>query len=230
MSCRMSDCKSQRANLKFEICDLNSSRSEDEAYCLRSGGLVPWIVASERSRRQLAWGMDIHYCQKLIRIKNSRNCTSSLPLEGPHDQQSRLHPFRASRRCGKKSRVCGPAAPGFSLFLRDHHARHDGGQHRACRQLLAFVSKVPVARVGGLCRHQPLDSVSVAIGLFWRSCGSPRLPQSHSGSADCVHGRLDRLGGLVLHGHDSSVACVGSAHFPWDCRSFVDSSRTTHHP
>src|SRR6266446_10311402 len=56
------------------------------------------------------------------------------------------------------ARVCRPVSPKLPLLIHWDDPRDDGGQHRARRELLVIVSKVPLADAGRIRGDQPLRS------------------------------------------------------------------------
>src|SRR5207302_6012710 len=94
----------------------------------------------------------------------------------------------------KTSCLCRASSTRLSLFLCRDHARDDGGQYRARRQLLAAVSEVPLARFSRLRGYQPLDAIPFAFDLLWRACRPLRLPKDCPVCPDPVHECIGSMG------------------------------------
>ena len=69
----------------------------------------------------------------------------------------------------EEARLRSALSPGFSQLLCHHYARHDGGQHRACYQLLASFREIQITGARRVCRPQSLDPVFALFRLFRRN-------------------------------------------------------------
>ena len=76
---------------------------------------------------------------------------------------------------------------------------------------------------------QPLDAVLALRGLFRRHGRPLRLPQSHSGRADHVHGRVGGVGVSVLDRYHRTLACLRSSRHPWHGGSTVGTGQPIAH-